>query len=299
MYPWPRPSSAFCMGSRSSLFFCMCSYPAGNFPVQPLSNTRCLYNTLKCPIPFPLSLPLWGCSSTHLSTPFFLLWHFLTPEQWTPSGPKTSHPSLPHMWPATWVPPCVFFAWWSTSRELWGGGGSLVCSHCYSLYGAENPSAPWITSPIPPSENPKLVQWLAVSIYLCISQVQEQSFWRQPYQVNISKHFPASKLPWMQAAFPGGLLCWGSNSVLCACWSSTLPTKLHPTSEQTQFTNTGLWQFSCFYFILFISFYFYCPFHASSFPVTPPQTPPPPSPHSPLTWWGCSSSYSPTPTSQI
>ena len=23
-----------------------------------------------------------------------------------------------------------------------GGGGSLVCSHCYSLYGAENPSAP-------------------------------------------------------------------------------------------------------------------------------------------------------------
>ena len=22
------------------------------------------------------------------------------------------------------------------------GGGSLVCSHCYSLYGAENPSAP-------------------------------------------------------------------------------------------------------------------------------------------------------------
>ena len=110
------------------------------------------------------------------------------------------------------------------------GGGSLVCSHCYSLYGAENPSAPWITSPIPPSENPKLVQWLAVSIYLCISQVQEQSFWRQPYQVNISKHFPASKLSWMQAAFHGGWLCWGSNSVLCACWSSTLPTKLDPTS---------------------------------------------------------------------
>ena len=131
------------------------------------------------------------------------------------------------------------------------GGGSLVCSHCYSLYGAENPSAPWITSPIPPSGNPKLVQWLSVSIYLCISQALAQSFWRQPYQVNISKHFPTSKLSWMQAAFHGGWLCWGSNSVLCACWSSTLPTKLHPTSEQTQFTNTGLWQFSCFYFILF------------------------------------------------
>lgn len=54
---------------------------------------------------------------------------------------------------------------------------------------------------------PNSVQWLAVSIYLCICQALAQSFWRQPYQVNISKHFPTSKLSWMQAAFHGGWLC--------------------------------------------------------------------------------------------
>ena len=122
---------------------------------------------LKCSIPSPLSLHLWGCSPTHLTTPFFLLWHFLTQGQWTASGPKTSHPSLPHMWPATWVPPCVFFAWWSTSRELWGWGWwSLACWHCYSIHGAAKP--PQLLQcllQLLHHGTPNSVQWLAVSIY--------------------------------------------------------------------------------------------------------------------------------------
>ena len=27
---------------------------------------------------------------------------------------------LPHMWPAPWVPPFVFFGWWYSPQELWG-----------------------------------------------------------------------------------------------------------------------------------------------------------------------------------
>jgi hypothetical protein len=27
---------------------------------------------------------------------------------------------LPHMRPAPWVPPCVFFGWWSSPQALWG-----------------------------------------------------------------------------------------------------------------------------------------------------------------------------------
>ena len=76
-------------------------------------------------------------------------------------------------------------------------------------WGCKTPSAPSMSSPTPPSWNPKLSPMAGCEHlpYLCISQALAQPFWRQPFQVNISKHFPASKLPWMQAAFPGGWPC--------------------------------------------------------------------------------------------
>jgi hypothetical protein len=44
-----------------------------------------------------------------------------------PSGPRVSPPtvvqqghSLPYMWPAPWVAPCVFFGWWSRPWKLQG-----------------------------------------------------------------------------------------------------------------------------------------------------------------------------------
>ena len=39
------------------------------------------------------------------------------------------------------------------------------------------------------------VQWLAASFHLCICQALADSLRRQPYQVSISKHFPASTIP--------------------------------------------------------------------------------------------------------
>jgi hypothetical protein len=36
------------------------------------------------------------------------------------------------MWPVPWVPPCVFFGWWSSPREL---QGVLAYWHCCSLKG--------------------------------------------------------------------------------------------------------------------------------------------------------------------
>jgi hypothetical protein len=38
------------------------------------------------------------------------------------------------------------------------------------------------------------VQWLAANIHLCIFQAQAEPLMRQPYQVPVSKHFPASKI---------------------------------------------------------------------------------------------------------
>jgi hypothetical protein len=63
----------------------------------------------------------------HPLTPAFLPWHSPTQEHRTPSGPRAASATdiqqchaLPHLWLKPWVPPCVFFNWWSTPRELQG-----------------------------------------------------------------------------------------------------------------------------------------------------------------------------------
>ena len=71
----------------------------------------------------------------------------------TPSGPRASplpdiqkgHP-LPHIWPAQWVPPCVFFGWWSSPKELQG-----VCpiDNIAPSMGLQTPLAPSFPSPTP------------------------------------------------------------------------------------------------------------------------------------------------------
>jgi hypothetical protein len=44
---------------------------------------------------------------------------FAIPRASPPVDGRLGHPML-HMWPATWVPPCVFFGWWSSPWELRG-----------------------------------------------------------------------------------------------------------------------------------------------------------------------------------
>jgi hypothetical protein len=60
--------------------------------------------------------------------------------------------------------------------------------------GLKNPSAPSVPSPTPVSGTPRSVQWLAVSILLCICQALAEPLRRQPYQTLVSKHFPASTI---------------------------------------------------------------------------------------------------------
>jgi hypothetical protein len=84
-----------------------------------------------------------GCSPTHPPTSIFPPWHSPTLRHQTLSGPRASPPTdvqqgypLPHMWPAPWVPPCVFFGWWSSS---WGLQGSSLLTLLLPPWGCNPP----------------------------------------------------------------------------------------------------------------------------------------------------------------
>ena len=101
----------------------------------------------------------------------------------TPTGPRAAaltddqqdHPLL-HMRLEPWFPPCVLFSWWSSPQELlevW------PVDTVASPMGLQIPSAPSVPSP---SGTPNTVQWLAVSIHLCICQALTDPLRRQIYQ---------------------------------------------------------------------------------------------------------------------
>jgi hypothetical protein len=133
----------------------------------------------------------------HPLTPAFLPWHSPTLGHRTPSAPRAApaadvqqvHP-LPHMWPEPWVPPCVLFDWWSSPQKLQG----LWSVDTVVAHEAANPSAPSFASPTPPLGTQCSVQWLAVSIHLCICQTLAEPLRRQPYQAPVSKHILASAI---------------------------------------------------------------------------------------------------------
>jgi hypothetical protein len=88
---------------------------------------------------YPLPLPLLTNSPTSASWP----WHSLILGHRTFTGPKASPPTddrlghpLLHMQIEPQVPPCVFFGWWFSPRELWR---VLVSSYCCYSYGSANP----------------------------------------------------------------------------------------------------------------------------------------------------------------
>jgi hypothetical protein len=89
-----------------------------------------LYLHFKC---YPLSwFPLWkppipSPLLTNLPTPAPWPWHSPTLGHRAFTGPRASPPtddrlghSLLHKQLEPWVPPCVFFCWWFSHRELWG-----------------------------------------------------------------------------------------------------------------------------------------------------------------------------------
>ena len=64
------------------------------------------------------------------------------------------------------VPPCVFFGWWSSPRELQGVWPVDTVAPFMGLQILSASSVP--SPPAPPLATPRSVQWLAVSICLCI-----------------------------------------------------------------------------------------------------------------------------------
>jgi hypothetical protein len=58
--------------------------------------------------------------------------------------------------------------------------------------GLQTFSTPSVTSPTLESGTASSIQWMTVSIHLCICQTLADPLRRQPYQAPISKHFPAS-----------------------------------------------------------------------------------------------------------
>jgi hypothetical protein len=78
-----------------------------------------LVSPTKFPYPLPLlpnppTPPPWSWHST-------ILGHrtFTGPRASSPIDDWLGHPVL-HIQLEPWVPPCVFFAWWFSPRELWG-----------------------------------------------------------------------------------------------------------------------------------------------------------------------------------
>jgi hypothetical protein len=111
----------------------------------------------------------------------------LSPWASPPTGVQQGHP-LPHMQSEPWVSPCVLFGWWSSLWEL----QEVWLVDTVALYlGLEIPSVSLLTSLIPPSGTRCSVQWLALSICLCIFQALAEFLRRQPYQTPVSKHFTA------------------------------------------------------------------------------------------------------------
>jgi len=177
-------------------------YPFSGFPSwNPLSHSpsTCFYEG--APPPTPASPP----------------WHFPTLGHQPFTGPRASPPTnvwqghpllLMHMAGAVGSSTCTF---WLVVYSL-GALGALVGWYCCSSYGLQTPSAqlvPSVLSLTPPLQTLCSIQWLAVSICLCICQTLAEPLRRQLYQVPVSKHFLASAIlsgfgVCISDGFPGG-----------------------------------------------------------------------------------------------
>jgi len=147
----------------------------------------------KTSIPSPLHLLLWECSPIHHPPPNFPPWHSPTLGHPAFTGPRTSLPTevqqdhpLLHMRMEPLVPPC----WWFSPREL--SGVWLV--DVVLPMGLQILSVPSVLSLTPPLGIPFLVQWLAVSMHLCICQALADPLRRELFQAPVSMNFMASAI---------------------------------------------------------------------------------------------------------
>jgi hypothetical protein len=152
--------------------------PFPGFPLEtPYPRTLpCFYEgapQLTYPLLLPRSdIPLhWGIKSSQDQGPFLLL--MLSSATYAAGA---------------MVPPCVLFDWWFIPWEL-----LEICLVDIVLpMELQTPSAPAVLFLTPPLRTPCLLQWLAVSICLCICKTLAESLSRQLDQPLVSKPFLAS-----------------------------------------------------------------------------------------------------------
>jgi hypothetical protein len=143
----------------------------------------------------------------------------------------------------------------------------------------QTPSAPSVLSLIPPLETPCSVQWLAVSICLCICQALTEPLKRQLYQAPFSTHFLMSTIV---SAFGDCICDWSPGGAVSRC---------HFLQSRLQtFTSYFLLGVFCtpfsflkilFYFLLGI-YFIYISNAIPKFPHTLPY--PLPHPPTPTSW---------------
>jgi hypothetical protein len=121
------------------------------------------------------------------------------------------------------VPPCVLLGWWFRHWEL------CLVDIVVLPMGLQTPSAPSVLSLTLPLRTLSSVQWLAVSIHLCICQAQAEPFRRQLSKAPVSMFFFASAIvsafgDCIKGGSPGGavsgLLSFSLYFTRCLCISS-------------------------------------------------------------------------------
>jgi hypothetical protein len=156
------------------------------FTLQNLSPS--LLYPMKTPYPLPppsvhqpthtcflaLSFPHTGAESLHRTKGLSFHW-------WQTRPSSATY--------ATKAPPCVFFGWWFSPRELWG---YWLIHIVVPPMGLQTPSAPWVLPLAPSLGTLCSFQWMAVSIHFCICQALAEALRRQLYQAPVSKPLLAS-----------------------------------------------------------------------------------------------------------
>jgi hypothetical protein len=123
---------------------------------------------------------------------------------------QLGHPLL-HIQLEPQVPPCVFFDWWFSSKEL---SGYWLVHIDVPPMGLQTSSVPWVLSLAPSLGTLCSIQWMIVSINFCICQALTEPLRRQLYQPPVSKLLLVSAI----VSEFGGCLWDGSPSGAISGW---------------------------------------------------------------------------------
>jgi hypothetical protein len=154
--------------------------------------------------PIPVPLLLWGCSPVHPLPPPHPLIHL----HWGIEPSQDQGPLIPLMPDKAIL--CYICSWCHGFLHVYSLVGGLVpgssggiwlvlpmglqTSYVVLPMGLQTSSAPSVFSLTPPLGTQCSVQWLAVSIRLCVCQALAGPLRRQLYQASISMHFLASTI---------------------------------------------------------------------------------------------------------